>query len=106
VFEAAGAAGYQLLAPREDPHARVGHVPQSPFRLRCIDLMRSAFGRGVYRLRRSIERSYGNLCSFGGGLAPPPAWVRHQDRVWLWVTAKLLINAERILANETKGLAA
>jgi hypothetical protein len=106
VFEAAGAAGYQLLAPREDPGAGVGHVPQSPFRLRCIDLMRSPFGRAVYRLRRSIERSYGNLCSFGGGLASLPTWVRHQDRVWLWTTAKLLINAERILANETKGLAA
>jgi len=106
VFEAAGAAGYQLLAPRENPSAQVGHVPQSPFRSRCIALMRSAFGRGVYRLRRSIERSFGNLCSFGGGLAPLPSWVRHQDRVWMRVTAKLLINAERIMANETKGLAA
>jgi len=106
VFEAAGAAGYQLLAPREDPSAGLGHVRQSPFRLRCIELMRCPFGRAVYRLRREIERRYGTLCSFGGGLAPLPAWVRHQDRVWLWVTAKLLINAERIMINEAKGLAA
>jgi Transposase DDE domain len=106
VFDAAGAAGYQLLAPREDPNAGLGHIRQSPFRVRCIELMRTAFGRGVYRLRGTIERSYGSLSSFGGGLSPLPAWIRHQDRVWLWVTAKLLINAERIVANETKELAA
>jgi len=106
VFEAAGAAGYQLLAPREDPGAGLGHVRQSPYRLRCIALMRSAFGREVFRLRGRIERGYGTLTAFGCGLSPLPAWVRHQDRVWLWATAKLLINAERIRINEAKGLAA
>ncbi len=70
---------------------------QSPYRLRCIELMRSAFGRGVYRLRRTIERAYANLTSFGGGLSPLPAWVRHLKRVWLWVTAKILINGVRIM---------
>jgi hypothetical protein len=104
VFDAAGAAGYQLLAPRENPRAGLGHGYQSPYRLRCIELMQSAFGRGIYRLRKGIERAYGNLTSFGCGLSPLPAWVRHQDRVWLWVTAKLLINGERIRIN--KGLAA
>ena len=104
VFETAGTAGYQLLAPRENPRAGLGHCYQSPYRLRCIELMRSAFGRDIYRLRRGIERAYGNLTSFGGGLSPLPAWVRHQDRVWLWVSAKLLINGERIMIN--KGLAA
>lgn len=103
-FDAAGAAGYQLLAPREDPGAGLGHCYQSPYRLRCIELMRSTFGRDIYRLRKAIERAYGNLTSFGGGLSPLPAWVRHQDRVWLWVTAKLLINGARIMFN--KGLAA
>lgn len=106
VFEAAGAAGYQLLAPREDPDAELGHIRQSPFRLRCIELLRSGFGAAIYGLRRRIERTYGNLCGFGGGLAPLPSWVRHLDRVWLWVSAKLLINAERILLNGGKGLAA
>jgi hypothetical protein len=104
VFDAAGDAGYQLMAPRKAPEAGLGHRCQSPYRLRCIELMGSAFGRGVYRLRRGIERAYGNLTSFGGGLSPLPAWVRHQDRVWLWVTAKLAINAIRIMIN--KGLAA
>jgi hypothetical protein len=104
VFDAAGTAGYQLLAPREAPKAGLGHHYQSPFRLRCIDLMRSPFGQAVYHLRATIEREYGHLTSFGGGLAPLPAWVRHEKRVWLWVSAKLVINGVRIMIR--KGLAA
>ena len=42
VFDAAGAAGYQLLAPREQPEAGLGHHCQSPYRLRCIELMKTA----------------------------------------------------------------
>jgi hypothetical protein len=98
VFDAAGAAGYQLLAPREDPGAGLGHKYQSPYRRRCIELMRTAFGRGVWGLRRQIEPWFGVLVSFGGGLSPLPSWVRHLKRVWLWVSAKLVINGVRILA--------
>jgi hypothetical protein len=39
VFDAAGAAGYQLLAPRKDPEAGLDHRYQSPYRLRSIELM-------------------------------------------------------------------
>jgi hypothetical protein len=66
--------------------------------------MRSSFGKETFRLRGSIERDFGNLTSFAGGLSPLPAWVRHEKRVWLWVSAKLVINATKILMN--KGLAA
>ena len=66
--------------------------------------MQSSFGQGIYQLRGAIERAYGNLTSFGGGLAPLPAWVRHEDRVWLWTSAKLVINAMRI--ESRKGVAA
>jgi hypothetical protein len=104
VFDAVGAAGYQLLAPREDPSAGLGHHYQSPYRLRCLALMQSSFGQEIYQLRGAIERAYGNLTSFGGGLAPLPAWVRHENRVWLWTSAKLVINAMRI--ESRKGLAA
>ena len=48
VYDAAGAAGYQLLAPREDPEAGLGHHYQSPYRLRCIELLRTSFGQEVY----------------------------------------------------------
>jgi hypothetical protein len=112
VFDAAGAAGYQLLAPREHPEAGLGHRHQSPSRLRCIALRGTPFGQGVYTLRRGIERVignliervFGNLSSCGGGLAPLPAWMRHVERVWLWVSAKRLINAMRIIVHQ--GLAA
>ena len=100
VYDAAGAAGYQLLAPREHPEAGLGHHYQSPYRLRCIELMKSPFGRNLFRLRGGIEREYGFLTSFGGGLSPLPAWVRHQDRVWMWTAAKLVINAVRIVKNK------
>jgi hypothetical protein len=104
VFDAAGAAGYQLLAPREDPEAGLGHHYQSPYRLRCIDLMRSSFGQEVFRFRGTVERDFAHLTSFGCGLSPLPSWVRHEHRVWLWATAKLAINGLRIMMNE--GLAA
>jgi len=97
VFDAAGAAGYQLLAPREDPQAGLGHHYQSPYRLRCIDLMQSSFGQEVYGSRGNIERDFAHLTSFAGGLSPLPSWVRHENRVWLWVSAKLVINALRIV---------
>ena len=100
-----GTAGYQLLAAREDPDTGLGHAYQSPYRLRCIELMRSAFGRGVFACRGAIERTFGALTSFGGGLSPLPSWVRHLNRVWLWVSAKLVINEVRIMALR-KGLAA
>lgn len=65
-----------------------GHHDQSPYRLRSIERMRTAFGRGPFACRSAIERTYGTLTSFGGGLSPLLARVRvrHGDRVWLWVT--------------------
>jgi hypothetical protein len=101
VFDAAGAAGFQLVAPREDPDAGLGHHYQSPYRLRSIALLRTRFGREVYALRGRIERAFGNLSAFGGGLpAALPAWVRRSHRVLPWVWAKLLINGVRILENQ------
>lgn len=78
--------------------AALGHSYQSPYRRRCIELMRTAFGRSVFGLRRRIERSFEALVSFGGGLASLPPWVRHLKRVWLWVSAKLAINGVQIMA--------
>jgi DDE family transposase len=97
VFDAAAASGYQLVTSMPDANAGQGHHYVSPHRKRCIDLMRGEFGRSLHKLRRQIEALYGNAVSFGGGLGPPPAWVRGQDRVRTWVWAKLLINATRIL---------
>jgi hypothetical protein len=99
VFDAAGESGYQLLTPMPATNAGKGHHYQSPYRLGCIERMRSDFGTTLYGARGGIERRYGHAVSFGGGLGPLPAWVRGRERVRSWVWAKLLINAVRLLRN-------
>jgi hypothetical protein len=61
-----------------------------------VSLCRQAMAR-----RKQIERIFGSLCSYGGGLAPLPAWVRRLKRVRRWVTAKLIIYHARL--NYRKG---
>ena len=100
LFDLAWQRGYQLLTPLPKGHPGGGHHYQSPHRWRSIHLMNSDFGRGLYRNRIAVEESYGNATSFGGGLAPLPAWVRGLNRVRTWVWAKLLINAVRIIRNK------
>lgn len=99
LYDLAHAAGYQLLVRKRQKKHGVGHRPQSPYRLRSIDLLQGTFGKTVYQLRRTIERTFGNLVSFGGGLICLPAWVRRFTRVRNWVHAKLLINAARWFLN-------
>ena len=99
LYDLAHQAGHQLLAPKRQKHRGVGHRPQSPHRLRSIELMKRPFGKQVHRCRRQIEREFGTLTNFGGGLACLPAWVRRFPRVRNWVHAKLLINAARWFRN-------
>ena len=105
LFDRAWRAGWQLVVPISHPNAGQGNHYQSPLRKRCIEMMRrapgqSAFGRSLYALRTAIERSFGNATAFAGGLGPLPAWVRRLRRVRIWVWAKLLINAARILRKQ------
>jgi hypothetical protein len=104
LYELAHEAGHQLLAPKRQKHHGLGHRPQSPYRLRSITLMKHRFGKSLYRFRRQIERDFGNLVSFGGGLTCLPAWVRRFTRVRNWVQAKLLINAARWSKNHCDTL--
>jgi hypothetical protein len=97
LFDDARQRNYQLLTPLPKGKAGSGGHYQSPHRLRSIAMMQGEFGPDLYAARGAIERDYGNATSFGGGLAPLPAWVRGIDRVRTWVWAKLLINAVRIL---------
>jgi len=101
LHDRAAAAHHQLVAPRCKPGTGLGHCHHSPHRLRAIDMLESPahvnpFGPDLYRRRLQIERDFGNLVSFGGGLTCLPPWVRRIWRVRLWVYAKLLINAARI----------
>ena len=95
LYDLAYEAGHQLLAPKRQKNSGLGHRRQSPNRLRSIELMKRPFGKALYRFRRQIERNFGNLVSFGGGLTCLPAWVRRFTRVRNWVQAKLLVNAAR-----------
>jgi hypothetical protein len=94
--EAAGRRNHQLVAPpKKAAGAGHGHHAQSPWRRRGLDLLRQPFGQALYRSRAFVERCFGHLTSFGGGLGPLPSWVRRTYRVKRWVQAKLLINAAR-----------
>lgn len=97
VYDAAWAAGYQLVAPcRKAKNPGCGKHYQSPHRRRSLALLPSDFGRTLYRARTQIERCYGNAVAFGGGLTAPLAWVRGLARVRTWTWAKLIINGIRI----------
>jgi IS5 family transposase len=101
LYDRAREAGYQLVAPyRKAKKPGSGKHYQSPHRLHSIELLQRKFGKKLYQARRQIERSFGNATSFGGGLAPLPAWVRGLERTRTWVWAKLLINAARILRHK------
>jgi hypothetical protein len=95
-YEAAHAANHQLLTDRKRPRGGLGHRRHSPYRLHAMALLKTKAGRELYEQRTSIERQFGGLTNFGGGLAPLPNWVRRLTRVQLWVHAKLIINALRI----------
>lgn len=99
LYDLANKHGQQLIAQRQRSGAGLGHHRHSPYRLRSLHLLEKApspFGRELYSKRRSIERDFGNLVSFGGGLQCLPSWVRTLPRVRLFVHAKLIINAARI----------
>jgi hypothetical protein len=98
LFDLAHAAGHQLVTPKRKGSG-LGHRRHSPYRLRSIELMKDQFGKTLYRFRRQIERDFGNLTSFGGGLTCLPPWVRRFTRVRNWTHAKLLINAARWFLN-------
>ena len=89
----------QLVTPRRyGPGNGTGHRKQSSGRLRSIALVDGpcpAFAAGLLRDRSAIERDYGNLTNWGGGLNGLPPWVRTHRRVHRWVQAKLALTALR-----------
>jgi len=104
LHDLAASHGMQLVAPRKRPGTAWGHRRHSPARRRSAQLTEGggAFGAALLRERDRVERRLGNLCCFGGGLQPLPAWVRRRWRVRAWVQAKLLINAARIAHNRRR----
>jgi hypothetical protein len=97
LYDQAGRHAHQLVAPRRKSRkGGLGHHYHSPYRLRSIELLEHPFGKALLQERTSIERVFGGMTCFGGGLAPLPAWVRTLARVRRWVQGKILINAIRL----------
>jgi hypothetical protein len=90
LYEIASQRSVQLVAARR-PGKTLGHHRHSPYRLRARELLDHPFGLGLITSRKSIERMFGNLTSFDGGLKPLPHWVRGLFRVKMWVRAKMIL---------------
>ena len=89
----------QLVTPRRyGPHRGHGHRPQTAGRMRSKEILENPspwFGRDLFQMRTRIERSFGNLTNWGGGLTHLPPWARTHRRVHRWVQAKLLLSRLR-----------
>jgi len=89
----------QMVVPRRyGPQRGTGHRPQTAGRRRSREILENTtpeFGRGLLHDRAVIEREYGNLTNWGGGLSGLPPWIRTHPRVYRWVQAKLALTALR-----------
>ena len=91
-----------VVGRRYGPGRGHGHRKQAPGRMRSKAILEDpfgAFGRGLLRARGCVERYFGGLTNWGGGLTHLPPWARGHRRVSRWVEAKLIANAVK------KGLA-
>lgn len=95
LYDAAADHSFQLIANKRQGKA-LGHHYQSPHRLRAIELISHPFGQALLHQRGDIERYFGQMSNFGGGLSPLPNWVRTLRRVRLWVQGKIILNTLRI----------
>jgi hypothetical protein len=90
-----GRGELQLVTPRRyGPDKGTGHRKQAAGRLRSIALTEGpypSFAAQLLKDRAEIERQFGNLVNWGGGLTCLPAWVRTHRRVRRWVQAKLVL---------------
>ena len=87
----------QLVTRRRYGTGRgTGHRKQSLARLRSIQLTENPspkFAQQMLKDRGEIERQFGQMTNWGGGLTCLPAWARTHRRVHRWVQAKLVLTA-------------
>jgi hypothetical protein len=95
LYERAARRGMQLVGAFKTHAKMPGHRRHSAHRLHSLELQTRALGQDLLRMRTGIERSYGNLTSFAGGLGPLPSWVRTPQRVAAWVAGKILVDYAR-----------
>ncbi len=85
-----------VCARRYGPGRGTGHRKQTAGRMRSKAILEDPspeFGQQLLQQRDDIERFFGNLTNWGGGLHCLPPWARTHRRVHRWVQAKLIINA-------------
>lgn len=95
----------QLVAPRRRGKGKgLGHHKHAVGRLRSIEILENpypGFGRQLMKQRHEIERFFGNLTNWGGGLTHLPPWVRTYQRVQRWVQAKLIVTSLKRQSEQT-----
>jgi hypothetical protein len=92
LYSLAGSKSMQLLTPQRIRNAKgLGHRRNSSHRIRAMELVKRPFGLSLLESRKGIERMFGNLTCFSGGLKPLPHWVRTLFRVRMWVRAKMIL---------------
>ena len=94
LYDRVAARGGRLLTPLPK-NAGKGHRRQSPSRLEAVTAWQG-IANYVYNDRWEAERCFGAQSSYGGGLAPLPAWVRTLPRVRRWIGAKLILYHARL----------
>ncbi|PQO46763.1 transposase [Blastopirellula marina] len=86
----------ELFAPRRYGAGKgFGHRRQTAGRLHSKKILEDSdplIAKKILDERVAIERFFGNLTNWGGGLACLPAWARTYRRVHRWVQAKLILN--------------
>jgi hypothetical protein len=95
VYDGFKKTGLQHVAPPRKTAKGVGHDPQSPNRLRGLELVKGDFGKSLLHARGGMERFFANTSSFASGMGPLPAWVRTPQRVSAWIGCKLIVDAVR-----------
>lgn len=100
LYDAVASRGMRLIAPRRKPGRGLGWRQHHRHRLQAIALVEQRGGWMWPMLRKkrwTIERFFAGLVTSGVGATGLPAWVRRLHRVKLWLGAKLVINAARIV---------
>jgi len=94
LYDKVAERGGRLITPLPK-NAGKGHRPQSPARLEAVAAWQGIAGY-VYTDRWNVERCFAGQSSYGGGLAPLPAWVRTLPRVRRWIGAKMILYHARL----------
>jgi hypothetical protein len=91
LYDLAGDRGIQLVvSPEKNGSPIPGRRRQSAHRVIGLRLAHTPFGQAMLHRRFGIDRLFGQLGNFGGGLCPLPNWVRRLPRVRRWVLGKLI----------------